>query len=114
MPTERTLIQGRCPTCGPITLLPRHFICALPSDPSAKALAEFQCRRCERWVFNPLTISEARLLLLLGGKKASGSVPLELTEERHGPPVSADELCDFHDAMEAMRFPQVELSGGAS
>lgn len=111
---DRTRVQGRCPRCGPITMLPTDFICALPLDAADRALAEFTCPRCTRSIFNPLTISEARLLLLLGARRPVGPAPLELTEERAGPPISADELCDFYRAVEAMRFPQVELCGGAS
>ena len=112
MQGERTRVQGRCPACGPLILLPSHFECALPKRGLGPALAAFRCPACERYVFNPLTLSEARLLILLGAKRPSGVAPLELTEERQGPPLSPDELLDFHGAMEAMRFPQTELCSG--
>ncbi len=111
---DRTRVQGRCPACGPLTLLPRDFVCALPSDPDDKALAEFHCPNCDGTVFSPMTPQEAKLLTLLGGRKANGPAPLELTEEKTGPPVTPDELFDLHVALEAICCPQAELIGGAS
>ena len=109
---DRTRVQGRCPTCGPLTLLPRDFVCALPSDPDAQALTEFHCPLCDGPVFNPVTPQEAKLLILLGGQKAAGPAPLELTEEKSGPPVSVDDLFDLHVALEKICCPQAELIGG--
>lgn len=109
---ERTRVQGRCPTCGPLTLLPRDFVCALPVDPEARALAEFHCPVCDRAVFNPLTQPEAKLLMLLGADKAKGPAPLELAEDRSGPPLSFDEVLDLHRALETMCCPQAELISG--
>jgi hypothetical protein len=110
---DQTRVQGRCPTCGPLTLLPRDFACALPSDADDKALAEFHCALCDGIVFSPLSPQEAKLLLLLGGRETDGVAPLELTEERSGAPVTLDELFDFHVALEAICCPQAELIGGA-
>lgn len=108
---DRTRVQGRCPTCGPLTLLPRDFVCALPSDPDAKALAEFHCPLCDGSVFSPVAPREAKLLILLGSRKAEGAAPLELTEEKSGPPVTLDEVFDLHVALETICCPQAELIG---
>lgn len=70
----RSRVGGRCPTCGPLTLLPGDFVCALPSVPDAP--------------------------------------PLELTEEKSGPPLSADELFELHSGTPGMCGPQAELVGG--
>lgn len=110
---DRSSVQGRCPTCGPLTLLPRDFVCALPSDPDGKALTEFHCPLCDGIVFNPVAPQEAKLLMLLGGHKAEGPAPLELTEEKSGPPVTLDELLDLHVALETICCPQAELIGGS-
>lgn len=110
---NRTRVQGRCPSCGPLTLLPRDFVCALPADGKDPALAEFHCPLCDGTVFNALTPQEAKLLLLLGGHKADGPAPLELTEEKSGPPVSVDDLFDLHVALEEICCPQAELIGGS-
>lgn len=110
---DRSRVQGSCPSCGPLTLLPRDFVCALPSDPNGKALAEFHCPLCDGTVFTPVTPQEAKLLLLLGALKAEGPAPLELTEEKSGPPVTLDELFDLHVALETICCPQAELIGGS-
>ncbi|MGH2755186.1 MAG: hypothetical protein ACRDLB_12250 [Actinomycetota bacterium] len=110
---DRTRVQGRCPTCGPLTLLPRDFVCALPSDPGSKALAEFHCPICDGAVFAPLAGHEATLLMLLGARKARGPAPLELTEAKSGPPVTLDDVLDFHVALETISCPQVELIVGS-
>lgn len=108
---DRTRVQGRCPTCGPLTLLPRDFVCALGADEESKALAEFHCPVCDRAVFNAVTRQEAKILMLLGGREAAGPAPLELTEGKSGPPVTLDELFDLHVALEAICCPQAELTG---
>lgn len=110
---DRTRVQGRCPTCGPLTLLPRDLACALPTDPNDKALAEFHCPLCDATIYNPVTPSEAKLLLLMGGHPTEGPAPLELTEDKTGPPVTVDELFDLHVALETVCCPQTELIGGA-
>ena len=109
---NRSRVQGRCPTCGPLTLLPGDVTCSVP-DPEAPGLAEFHCPVCDRAVFYPLTPQDAKVLLLLGGRKATGPVPLELIEEKSGPPVSLDELVDLHLELERVCCPQAELIGGA-
>lgn len=109
---DRTKVQGRCPACGPLTLLPRDFSCALPSDPDDKGLAEFHCPICDGAVFNAVTPQEAKLLMLLGARRADGPAPFELTEEKAGPPVTLDELFDLHEALESICCPQAELIGG--
>ena len=110
---ERARVQGRCPSCGPLLLLPRDFVCALPSDPDAKALAEFHCPLCGCTVFNPVAPGDAKLLILLGGRKAQGPAPLELTEDKSGPPVSLDDLFELHEALVGICCPQRELIGGS-
>ena len=109
---DRTKVQGHCPTCGPLTLLPRDFSCALPSDPLSTALTEFHCPVCDGAVFNPLTPQEAKLLVLLGAELSGGPAPLEMTEEKLGPPISIDDVFDLHVALERIACPQVELVGG--
>ena len=108
---DRSRIQGRCPTCGPLTLLPRDFVCALPADPDSKALTEFHCPVCDGVVFTPVTPQDAKLLMLLGAARATGPLPLELTEEKDGPPVTVDDVFDVHVALETMCCPQAELTG---
>lgn len=109
---DRSRVRGRCPTCGPLTLLPKDFVCALPSQADGPALTEFHCPLCDHPVFTPVTPQEAKLLMLLGAGKELGPAPLELTEEKSGPPVSVDDLFDLHVALEAMCCPQTELAGG--
>jgi hypothetical protein len=94
-------------------LLPRDFVCALSSENEDEALAEFHCPLCDGTVYNPVSPHEAKLLILLGSQKADGPAPLELTEEKSGPPVTLDELFDLHVALETMCCPQSELIGGA-
>lgn len=107
---DRSRVRGRCPTCGPLTLLPKDFVCALPSDPGGKALTEFHCPLCDRPVFTPVTPEEAKLLMLLGAGKELGPAPLELTEEKKGPPVTPDDLFDLHVALDGICCPQTELA----
>ena len=106
---DRTKVQGRCPTCGPLTLLPRDFLCALPTDPLAAALTEFHCPVCDGAVFNAITPQEAKLLILLGAVRSKGPAPLELTEEKSGPPINVDDVFDLHVALETIACPQAEL-----
>ena len=108
---DRTKVQGRCPACGPLTLLPRDFLCSLPADPLGTALTEFHCPVCDGAVFNPITPQEAKLLILLGAARSDGSAPLELTEDKSGPPINIDDVFDLHVALETIACPQVELVG---
>jgi len=110
---DRTKVQGRCPTCGPLTLLPQDLVCALPPNQEDPGLAEFHCPRCAAPIFNLITEQEAKLLMLLGAHRAEGPVPLELTEDKSGPPVTFDDLFDLHVALESICCPQDELISGA-
>lgn len=110
---DRSRVQGRCPTCGPLTLLPRDFICAFPSDSQSKALAEFHCPVCDNAVFSPVTPQEAKLLILLGAERSSGPAPVELTEEKSGPPLTVDDVFDLREALATICCPQAELIGGS-
>jgi hypothetical protein len=92
-------------------LLPGDFVCALPSDPDARALAELHCPLCDARVFEALTPQEAKLLMLLGAHKAERPAPLELTEDKAGPPVSLEDVFELHVALEAIACPQTELTG---
>jgi hypothetical protein len=74
-------------------------------------LAEFHCPICDASVFAPMSQHSVRSLLLLGATKVSGVAPLELTEEKSGPPVSLDDLFELHFALEEICCPQAELIG---
>ena len=91
-------IRATCPDCGDVVVTREDMrvrICAEDSSGSY----QFPCPSCDSSVVRD---AEERIiqLLLAGGVEADvWHLPAEIFERPSGPPISHDELLDFHAAL---------------
>lgn len=76
-------------------LRPHQLTVRVCADDGSAAY-RFQCPRCSVLVSHPTTPPVADLLVQAGVHREEWRLPLELGEERRGPPLTADDLLDFH------------------
>lgn len=103
---EGLTVGVECPWCGPLNLKPSCFRCASDLGGSDQALCEFDCPQCFRLVLVRTTATGARLVLGSGGAPMQGAVPFELLEAHDGPPLTLEDLLDFHNLLEASCCPK--------
>lgn len=65
----------------------------------SQALVEYTCARCSHVNVRPLRRGDVAALALAGVHSADGAAPFELLEERTGPPISWDDILDFHQGL---------------
>jgi hypothetical protein len=96
-PASGTLARVRCAWCGPEELpLERVLISARSGQ---EGLFEFRCPSCDRLNIRALEPSDLSTLAEVGVSPRRGPAPFELLEEHDGPPITWDDLIDFHDAV---------------
>ena len=64
-----------------------------------EGLFEFRCPSCDRLNIRPLAQADISTLVEVGVSPSRGPAPFELLEEHEGPPITWDDLIDFHDAV---------------
>jgi hypothetical protein len=75
--------------------------------PGPEALAEFECPGCARLNLVRLGSLDAATLIAAGVRESEGLAPFELLEGRSGPPISWDDLIDFHQALLGLDLHQL-------
>ncbi len=109
MPGPR-LVHARCPWCGRVELLASDFTCSGAGPGEGRGLCEFTCPDCSRRVFVAVPTSD--IALLWTGGAGEGRLPLELLEPHNGPPLSWDDLLDFHLAVNELGPAPSDHPGG--
>ena len=95
-----SVVQATCPRCGDVELAPEDLQLRVCSTPAA-SIYVFTCLRCEQVVVKPA--SDGRIVTLLqsvGVPTILWNLPAELDEAHDGPPLTVDDLIDFHFALE--------------
>ncbi len=93
-----SLLQADCPRCGRLLLDVGDLACA--AHPSrGEALCQFACPICDLTVTQDLPRHDAAMLRAMGAGEINGCVPFELVEHHAGPPLSLNDLLDFHEAL---------------
>jgi hypothetical protein len=64
-----------------------------------QGLLEFSCPSCDRLNVRALGRPELASLSRMGAPRSEGPAPFELLEEHGGPPITWDDLIDFHQAV---------------
>ena len=88
-------IRASCPTCGDVELTSRDVSVQVCASNNQGSYA-FRCPECMLAVSK---LAEQRIVDLLvssGVRLSVWSMPAELEERREGPPISYDDLLDFH------------------
>ena len=105
---RRFRVEARCAWCGMVQLDADALeIHAGPSgDREREAVAgspggllEFGCPTCRRLNLRRLTAHDVEVLTGVGLEPVDRPAPFELMEARSGPPITWDDLIDFHEVV---------------
>jgi predicted RNA-binding Zn-ribbon protein involved in translation (DUF1610 family) len=88
--------EARCVWCGQIELASGGLEIHVGSE--TEGLAEFRCPLCGRVNLLRLGPVDLATLMAAGVRQTRGLAPFELLEERSGPPITWDDIIDFHEA----------------
>ncbi len=89
------MIRASCPTCGDVELTTRDVRVLLCSSTYQSSYA-FQCPACRLAVAKPAEPRVVDVLLSSGIALTVWHMPAELDEVHSGPPISYDDLLEFH------------------
>jgi endogenous inhibitor of DNA gyrase (YacG/DUF329 family) len=99
-----TTIKATCPTCGEVALTPEDIELRVDESQTDGSFYGFSCPRCAADVRKPADERVVRLLVS-GGVPAlpveSEPVRVRLSERFDHPPLTHDDLLDFHFALKA-------------
>ena len=95
------LVRTRCPWCGRVEVLASELTCSGAGPGDDRGLCQFTRPECARRVFVTLSPSDVALLWAEGA--GEGRLPLELLEPHRGPPLTWDDLLDFHFTIDEFR-----------
>jgi hypothetical protein len=90
-----TTIRANCPSCGDVQLRANDLTVRVCSDDEQGSYC-FQCPSCAQAVAKDASKRIVDLLVSSGVRMEVWRLPAELSEPRVGPPLSPDDLLDFH------------------
>ena len=96
-PAGEAWVQALCVWCGAVEFALADL--QLHVANGDQGLLEFACPSCDRLNARRLGRPELDALTKLGAAPTPGPAPFELLEEHSGPPITWDELIDFHEAV---------------
>ncbi|GMU78572.1 MAG: hypothetical protein AMXMBFR46_13670 [Acidimicrobiia bacterium] len=88
-------IRAACPTCGDVKLRARDLTVRVCAE-TDEGTYSFDCPRCGAPVAREATPRILSLLVAAGVRAEVWHRPAELSEPRIGPPLTNDDLLDFH------------------
>lgn len=92
-----TTIKATCPTCGEVSLTPEDIELRVDRFDNADSYYAFTCPECLCAVRKPANERVVRLLISGGVEVFDLEQPrVPLGERFDGPPISHDDLLDFH------------------
>lgn len=92
-----TTIKATCPTCGEVSLTPPDIDLRVDRSGEASSFYAFTCPTCLCVVRKPADDRVVRLLVSGGVNVSPVEEPAPRREPRFlGPPISHDDLLDFH------------------
>lgn len=89
------MIRASCPTCGDVELTTRDIRVLLCSTTCESSYA-FQCPSCRVSVSKPAEPRVVDVLLASGISLSVWHLPAELDETKSGPPITYDDVLEFH------------------
>ena len=90
-----TTIRANCPSCGDVQLRAADLTVRVCSDDEQGSYC-FQCPTCSQAVAKDASRRSVDLLVSSGVRMEVWRLPAELSEPHVGPPLSPDDLLDFH------------------
>lgn len=107
------MIRASCPTCGDVELTTRDVRVLLCSTTYQSSYA-FQCPSCRVAVTKPAEPRVVDVLLASGITLSVWHMPAELDEAHAGPPISYDDLLEFHFGLRSACSLDELLAGGGA
>jgi endogenous inhibitor of DNA gyrase (YacG/DUF329 family) len=90
-----TTIRANCPSCGDVQLTADDLTVRVCADDERGSYC-FRCPDCQRAVAKDASRRIVDLLVSSGVRMQVWRLPAELGESRVGPPLTPDDLLDFH------------------
>lgn len=90
-----TTIKAMCPRCGEVELTPDDIELRVCTYAPASYYM-FDCPGCHETVQKPADDRVVQLLISGGVPATVWELPEELAERKDGPPLTVDDLLDFH------------------
>jgi rRNA maturation protein Nop10 len=90
-----TTIRANCPSCGDVQLRAPDLTVRVCSDDEQGSYT-FRCPSCAQAVAKDASRRIVDLLVSSGVRMEVWRLPAELSEQHVGPPISPDDLLDFH------------------
>jgi hypothetical protein len=94
-PYMAVVIKAECPGCGVVRLGAPDLTVRVCSDDGSSAYT-FQCRECGAAVHHDISSGVVELLVSAGVQRTDWRWPAELSEHTDAPPLTVDDLLDFH------------------
>jgi hypothetical protein len=94
-----TTIKATCPACGEIDLTADDILLRIGAMSSVNTYG-FTCPDCAEFVEKPADERVVRLLLSGGVVPVPVHVPAEALEVHYGPPITLNDLLEFHEMLE--------------
>jgi hypothetical protein len=95
--TDQARVLAECLWCGPVEFA-LHGLRFHVAE-ADQGLLEFSCPSCGRLNLRALGPTELASLAGVGATPGEGPAPFELLEEHAGPPITWDDLIDFHQSV---------------
>ncbi len=89
------MIKADCPGCGVVRLRTKDLTVRVNADDGSGAYC-FRCSHCGTAVCHEANQSVRDLLAMAGVRQEEWRWPAELEERPAGPPLTMDDLLDFH------------------
>lgn len=89
-------IKAECPGCGAVRLRVADLTVRVCADDDELGAYRFQCPRCDHAVLHEASPAICALLVSVGVDEEVWRLPAELAERPSGPPLTHDDLLDFH------------------
>jgi hypothetical protein len=94
-----TTIKATCPGCGEIDLTADDILLRIGASRTVNTYG-FACPGCGDFVQKPADDRIVRLLLSGGVVPVPVHVPAEALEVHYGPPISHDDILNFHEMLD--------------
>lgn len=91
-------VRASCPDCGDIEIRTDEVQVRVCADDGTGSYA-FRCPSCRMAAGKPADARVVHLLVSWGAPLTMWRLPAELSEPRHGPPLTHDDLLAFHELL---------------
>jgi predicted RNA-binding Zn-ribbon protein involved in translation (DUF1610 family) len=108
-----TTIKATCPCCGEVDLTADDIMLKIGADTETNSYS-FSCPDCGDHVQKPADRRIVRLLLSGGVVPVPVHIPAEVLEAKDGPPLTYDDLLDFHYQLQRDNWLEELLDGRAA